>query len=265
MAFVKESLSTRKILWLTCVSGCSGKSLLTDVLELDPTYGVCRLTLDYNRSFKFISAVDIKSYIDTHGGSEPKCFVIDAPRDQENHYLHDIYSVLEEISNGRVEGSFSGRRIKIRIRRNIPIIVFSNSAPLLRSLSFDRWDIKAIFPVGNDFFLQNAQIHSVILNAAQNLVTWHNIVETVPISYNSTDNLSELDQMLLDMYQKYCYFVQQQGQLPVNVISDFRFDSVSNFLPLGCIRLISSEQTMEINRAPENVKREYQLVFPKKI
>jgi hypothetical protein len=254
MAYVKKSTPTRKILWLVCFTGCSGKSLLMDVLELDLSFGVCRLSLDYHRSFRYLSALDIQSFIQRNG-CEPKCFMIDAPRNEEAHHLHEIYSTLEELSNGRVEVSFSGRRLKFRIARNIPIVIFANCAPIVRALSEDRWDIKAIFPVQNDFFLQNARISPIILNGAQNLVTWHNIIETIPMDWNY-DHFSDLDQMLFDMYQKHCYLLQSQ----FSGVTDH-----NNTLCLGCLRITSLEQTIEINKAPENIKREYQLLFQKKI
>lgn len=227
---------------------------------MDPSYGVCRLTLDYHRSFKYISAVDIKSYIDTYG-KEPRVFLIDCPRYEESFFLHEIYSVLEELSNGRVEGSFSGRRLKFRIRRNIPIIVMTNSPPVLRSLSSDRWNIKAIVPVvsENDFIIQNAEIDTLIVDATHNLVTWSNVVQTLPISDSNCE--SELDYMLLNMYSSYCSLIKKQNELS----TDFAFSSSLTTFPLGCLKLITSNQTMEICRAPEYVKRQYQLFSQKKI
>lgn len=130
-------------MWITDIAGNSGKSLLIDVLEMDPTYGVCRLSIDYSRSFKYLAAIDIKTFIEMRG-IQSRLIMIDSPRDEENKFLHEIYGTLEEINNGRVEGFFSGSRIKIRIRRNIPIGVISNSPPVLKSFSSDRWDIKAI-------------------------------------------------------------------------------------------------------------------------
>jgi hypothetical protein len=55
---------------------------------------------------------------------EPEALLIDAPRDEETKFLHEIYGTLEELNNGRVEGFFSGRRIKFRIKRGIPFLLF---------------------------------------------------------------------------------------------------------------------------------------------
>ena len=96
--------------------------------------GVCRLSIDYNRSFKYLAAYDIKNYIEKFN-TEPSVLMIDAPQDEETKFLHEIYGTLEELNNGRVEGFFGGCRIKFRIKRGIKIIVMSNSPPVLKSLS----------------------------------------------------------------------------------------------------------------------------------
>ena len=41
--------------------------------------GVCRLSIDYNRSFKYLAAHDIKDYIEKFN-AEPSVLMIDAPR-----------------------------------------------------------------------------------------------------------------------------------------------------------------------------------------
>lgn len=71
--------------------------------------------------------------------------MINAPRDEETRFLHEIYGTLEELNNGRVKCFFASRCIKFRIRRDRKIIVSSNLSPILKSLSNDRWQIKAIF------------------------------------------------------------------------------------------------------------------------
>lgn len=143
--------------------------------------GVCRLSIDYNRSFKYLAAHDIKDYMEKFN-SEPSVLMIDAPRDEETKYLHEIYGTLEELNNGRVEGFFAGRRIKFRIRRGIKIIVISNSPPVLKSLSSDRWQIKAIFKSvdGKDRLVQQAKVSSNIISVTPPFCTWQNVTETVP-------------------------------------------------------------------------------------
>ena len=84
------------------------------------------------------------------------------------------------MNNGRVEGFFAGRRIKFRIRRGIKIIVISNSPPVLKSLSNDRWQIKAIFKSvdGKDRIVQQAKVSSRIISVVRPFCTWQNVTET---------------------------------------------------------------------------------------
>ena len=98
----------------------------------------------------------------------------------ETRFLHEIDGTLEELNNGRVEGFFAGRRIKFRIRRGIKIIVISNSPPVLKSLSNDRWQIKAIFKSvdGKDRIVQQAKVSSRIISVVRPFCTWQNVTET---------------------------------------------------------------------------------------
>ena len=250
ITYVRESRRTRKVIWITDIAGNSGKSLMTDVLEMDPNLGVCRISLDYSRAFKYLAALDIKTYVEQRG-SEPNLLIIDAPRDEESKFLHEIYGTLEEINNGRVEGFFSGSRIKMRIQRNIPIIVISNAPPVLKAFSRDRWDIKAIYETvdGNDRFIQNAKAYSNINSVTGNIITWTNVVETVPYIPNEVIEF-ESDQLLLDMYTRN--------------IKDMKFAPSPNPdkkypLALGLVKIKASEQTVELRAAPEYVKRQYQI------
>ncbi len=165
--------------WLCDIAGKTGKSLFTDMLEENPQYGCLVLILDSYRSFKYTSAKLISDYIDQKGNL-PNALIMDTPRDEESKYLHEIYGVLEEINNGRLYGSFHGKIINRKMARGIPIIVFSNSPPITRSLSKDRWDIKALYRTvdGKDVYVQNAKITSNVLSISNNTLTWRNLVET---------------------------------------------------------------------------------------
>lgn len=87
---------------------------------------------------------DIKNSIENVNIELP-VLMIDVPRDEETRLLHEIYGTLQNLNNGRVEDFFVSCRINFRTRRGIKIIVISNSPPVLKSLSNDRWQIKAIF------------------------------------------------------------------------------------------------------------------------
>jgi len=156
MEKIKEDKKTRQIVWLCDMCGNTGKSIFTDILEEHPKYECLTLMIDSYRSFKYTSARLISNYIDKKG-KPPKAFLIDAPRDEESKYLHEIYGVLEEINNGRLFASFHGKIIKTRIPRGIPIIIFSNSPPIFHALSHDQWDIKALYCTidNSDVYVQN--------------------------------------------------------------------------------------------------------------
>ncbi len=80
--FLLEKDRTRHITWLIDIAGNSVKSIFTDLQELNPIMGVCRLSIDYNRSFKYLAAYDIKNYIEKFN-TEPSVLIIDAPRDEK--------------------------------------------------------------------------------------------------------------------------------------------------------------------------------------
>ena len=92
MEKIKEDKKTRKIVWLCDMCGNTGKSIFTDILEEHPKYECLTLMIDSYRSFKYTSARLISNYIDKKG-KPPKAFLIDAPRDEESKYLHEIYGV----------------------------------------------------------------------------------------------------------------------------------------------------------------------------
>ena len=246
MEKIKEDKKTRKIVWLCDMCGNTGKSIFTDIQELNPNMGVCRLSIDYNRSFKYLAAYDIKNYIEKFN-TEPSVLMIDAPRDEETKFLHEIYGTLEELNNGRVEGFFAGRRIKFRIRRGIKIIVISNSPPVLKSLSNDRWQIKAIFKSvdGKDRIVQQAKVSSRIISVVRPFCTWQNVTETV-IPTNIPDSKS--GQLLLEMFSNNYKNMEENKK---------KLSDDDNYIP-GIVKSWAPEQTLELSKVPEYVKRQAQ-------
>ena len=250
--FILEKDRTREINWLVDIAGDSGKSIFTDLQELNPIMGVCRLSIDYNRSFKYLAAYDIKDYMEKFN-AEPSVLMIDAPRDEETKYLHEIYGTLEELSNGRVEGFFAGRRIKFRIRRGIKIIVISNSPPVLKCLSSDRWQIKAIFKSvdGKDRLVQQAKVSSNIISVTPPFCTWQNVTETVPPK-NIPDSKS--GELLTEMFYKNYKDMKKRKEETICLTDDV------NYIP-GIVKSWSPEQTLELSKVPEYVKRQTQKIL----
>lgn len=59
--FLLEKDRTRHITWLIDIGGNSGKSIFTDLQELNPIMGVCRLSIDYNfsKDYLYISLIKL--------------------------------------------------------------------------------------------------------------------------------------------------------------------------------------------------------------
>lgn len=248
--YIKENRRTRAITWLVDIAGKTGKSLFADLLEIDPECGCIILQLDYYRAFKYSSALTISNYI-SKTGQNPKAIVIDAPRDEEIKFLHEIYGVLEEINNGRLFGSFGGRTIKQRMPRGIPIIVFSNSPPVTSALSFDRWDIKALYRTvdNKEVYVQDAKVSCNVHDVANNTVTWQNFIETVPWDEEKYTERSTNIDMLFDMYSK--------NFLAMKKLKEKKLPGYENIAP-GIIKSWAQEQTVPTIRAPSYVQRKAQ-------
>jgi hypothetical protein len=92
---------------------------------------------------------------------------------------------LEEINNGRLEGQFGFNIIKDSIPRGIPIIVFSNTPPILGALSLDRWDIMALYEFSGDItkereiYIQKAIVSTNINQVTNSLIYYNDYIETI--------------------------------------------------------------------------------------
>lgn len=231
------------------MTGNAGKSMFVDLLELNPKMKCVVLTLDYYRSFKYTSAKQIADYIDLNG--YPEAILLDAPRDEETKFLHECYGVLEEISNGRLKGSFQGKILNKRMPRNIPIYIFSNSPPVKGALSEDRWSIKALYrtkaltPKQNDIFIQNARISSNVHRATNSLVTWQNFIETIPM-VDVKDTAS--DKFLFEMYQQNFEAMDKLRKIENQI-------TASSIIP-GEVKSWGLKRTSPITKAPENIQEQ---------
>ena len=111
---------------------------------------------------------------------------------------------MEEINNGRLEGSFGGKQIKDSIPRNTPIVVFSNSPPIIGALSEDRWETMALYEYsGNenrDVYVQKAKVSCMVNDVAGGQVYWKNFTTTVVD--NDIGDEYESDKILLLMQEQ---------------------------------------------------------------
>jgi len=178
IAYIEEAKRTRCITWVIDLVGNTGKSLLVSALENDPRYGVLRIPVDSYDRFKFNACICIDRY-KKELGEEPRAIILDPPRNEEDHNLHTIYPVLEEINNGRVESSFGGVFRQIKLKRGTPILVFTNSPPVQGGLSPDRWDIKALYKseAHADILIQDCCVEVEDIHTFKNnFISWRNKV-----------------------------------------------------------------------------------------
>lgn len=73
----------------------------------------------------------------------PTTIIIDLTRNENNSNVEALYSILENIKNGRLDSTFSGRFKRIRFK-SPHIIVFTNNVPNMSALSSNRFNLFAL-------------------------------------------------------------------------------------------------------------------------
>lgn len=69
-------------------------------------------------------------------------YLIDMPRAMKKKHLFDMYAGIEQLKDGKIYDKRYKGTFKWQERPNI--VVFTNSAPKARYLSFDRWNLRCI-------------------------------------------------------------------------------------------------------------------------
>ena len=87
--------------------------------------GVCRLSIDYNRSFKYLAAYDIKNYIEKFN-TEPSVLMIDAPRDEETRLVLPSTIYYPPLVDVRVSGFIEALEEDKELKKFITILVCTN-------------------------------------------------------------------------------------------------------------------------------------------
>jgi hypothetical protein len=161
-----------------------------------------------------------------------------------------VYAALEEINNGRLEGSFGGKMIKDRMPRNIPVVVFSNAPPIIGALSNDRWEIMALYEYidsnGRDIYVQKAMVSSSIEGVAGGQIYWRNFTKTI-IDLDIEDEF-ESDRMLLEMQYKNIKLTERQKEIEEQLTK-----TASKYQP-GQIASWGSMEVSTISKAPKYVR-----------
>lgn len=226
------------------------------------------LQVDKLDRFKAIAIEEIKTY-KTLRGDWPKAIIIDVPRDEETKNLHEIYAVLEKLNDGTLISYFGGRKQKLDMDIGIPVIVMTNSAPLLAAMSNDRWDIFALNKVRmltetditvsekEDYFLFQATAESWVNKATNASVTWQNKIQTTALSprgrqedgtrYESDKLLYKMQSEFIENIKKYPALAT--GEWEENPVTGTKTRISSN----GFIESYGDERASTINKAPEVV------------
>lgn len=265
MARIKEERPSRQIFWMVDMVGNTGKSTFADFLDLSYDLDVLLLTIDHYRSFKHTMASDIENFI-KEKGREPAAFIVDAPRDEETKFLHEIYGALEELKNGRLFSVWGNQRIRKRIRREKPIFVFSNSPPTVAAMSSDRWDIKALtYSHGTkDVICLDARVEANVNSWSNTTVTYQNVTETI-----SYDALSEADHLLAQDYESdmilfemyttnYLAMYKESKEQENKMIKERLKIPGQDLIVPGVIKKWDRRRTVRLNNAPENILAKYE-------
>lgn len=126
---IKGAPDNRKIIWYTDLKGSTGKSTLSKYLYFH----------DKVLTMTFADAKDLLNLVYKMQGLP--CYIFDLSRTKgAKTSMSDIYQALESIKNGY----FINAKYETGVAcYAIPhVVVFSNAAPDLSKLSFDRWDIR---------------------------------------------------------------------------------------------------------------------------
>lgn len=254
------------------IAGSSGKSHLTTILEMDPKFNCLVLQVDRYDRFKPYVIDEVNRYREVRG-HWPQAIIIDVPRDEETKNLHEIYGVLEKLNDGTLTSNFKGIKKKLRMKIGVPVIVFSNSAPLTGAMSGDRWNIKTIFRTvikketedsvkdEIDYFVQQAEVNSWIHRYTKSTVTWQNKVTTVGPKVGGRESNGarfESDNLLLEMYKTHTENIKKYPSLTNEEWIENPIDgSKTRVHRNGLIEAYGSTRAATLSKAPEIIVKWY--------
>lgn len=253
IGLVKTEKTSRKIHWIVDMTGNSGKTTLKKYLYLNPQMNCLSVGIESRRAFKSGLASQLEQF-KAKRGVEPSALIIDAPRDEENHYIHEMYGILEDVNNGEIYSVFGNSRSIFTFRMGIPIWIFSNTPPRIETLSPDRWDIKGLHrnEKGDDVYIQDAKVVTHITHWSSSGVVWRNCLETRPFNRKSIIGpLNYLDNLLFQMYMKSkteMEDLEQVADVSVYEKSSYKKDTS------GTVSFWGPEETASLHQAPKYVK-----------
>lgn len=171
---LEESLSlpNRRIInFMFNANGNSGKSLLSDYMELCPKFNGM-LALQLASPERYNSALIHQfDFHKTRFHKYPSVIVFDFTRNEDSINVESVYSTLENIKNGRLDSSFYGKPKRIRFRPP-HIFVFTNTVPNLSALSSDRFNLRVITDAKYNYIALRCSVDLIVEEANRGLVSW---------------------------------------------------------------------------------------------
>ena len=151
--------------------GC-GKSLTADYITLNPCFNAL-LAPQLSSPERWVSAFidQLEQYLEVNK-RYPTTIVLDLTRNENNLNVESLYSILENIKNGRLDSTFYGRFKRLRFK-SPHLIVFTNNVPNMSALSSDRFNLLAITDRMHRYTIVKCDVSLEIDNYSNSLVTWY--------------------------------------------------------------------------------------------
>ena len=152
--------------------GGSGKSVTADYITLNPEFNAL-LAPQLASPERWVAAFidQLEQYLELNK-RYPTTIIIDLTRNENNSNVEALYSILENIKNGRLDSTFYGRFKRIRFK-SPHIIVFTNNVPNMSALSSDRFNLFALADKNYNYTIVKCEVNLEIDTYSNSLVTWY--------------------------------------------------------------------------------------------
>ena len=160
--------------------GC-GKSLTADDITLNPCFNAL-LAPQLSSPERWVSAFidQLEQYLEVNK-RYPTTIVLDLTRNENNLNVESLYSILENIKNGRLDSTFYGRFKRLRFK-SPHLIVFTNNVPNMSALSSDRFNLLAITDRMHRYTIVKCDVSLEIDNYSNSLQTLKRVLKKLSIN-----------------------------------------------------------------------------------
>lgn len=151
--------------------GC-GKSLTADYITLNSCFNALLAPQLSSPERWVVAFIDqLEQYLEVNK-RYPTTIVLDLTRNENNSNVESLYSILENIKNGRLDSTFYGRFKQITFK-SPHIIVFTNNVPKMSALSSDRLNLFALVDKSYNYTIVKCEVNLEIDTYSNSLVTWY--------------------------------------------------------------------------------------------